>query len=168
MQFYLTCRQEKWRIVVCACCLVLFSCSRSKFEDSENAIWTEKTSYSPIELDVLEMINLERMNEGLQELQIIDEASMQAKLHNEHMILEAKVCHHFFGYRYKSLAKEAGALAVSENVAYGYGTAEAVVKAWMKSKAHKKNILGDHTHSGISIEEDRAGKLYFTNIFIRK
>ena len=168
MQLFSSCRPEKWRIVICTFCLVFVFCSRSKLEDLETAISTGKTTYSSIEIDVLEIINANRIQEGIQELQIMDEASRQAELHNQHMIIEGKVCHHFFGSRYKILAKETGALAVSENVAYGYGTAEAVVKAWMRSTAHHKNIMGNYTHFGISIKEGKAGKFYFTNIFIRK
>lgn len=124
-------------------------------------------SYSSIELDVLQLINSYRKQQGKSGLRILEEGSFQADLHNEHMVAKDELCHHFFGKRHKALT-ETGALAVSENVAFGYSTAEAVVKAWVASSAHQQNIRGNYTHFGISVKEGRSGKLYFTNIFIRK
>ena len=125
-------------------------------------------AYTDIELDILNLINAHRSQQGLGELLALDEGSVQAANHNEHMIEGNEVCHHFFGDRYEALVKSAEAKAVSENVAFGYRTAEAVVNAWIKSEGHRKNLEGDHTHFGISVKEGKDGKLYFTNIFVRK
>lgn len=64
--------------------------------------------------------------------------------------------------------QELGVRSVSENVAYGYRSADAVVKAWLKSKGHKENIEADNTHFGISVRQDADGRNYFTNIFVKK
>lgn len=154
--------------------LVLFSatsCSKDSIEDMDSANLTSKVApvkYSNIELDVLEMINDYRAQQGLTQLSFLDEGSIQAANHNEHMITNEEVCHDDFASRYQALVKEVKAKAVSENVAFGYRTAEAVVNAWIKSEGHRENIEGDHTHFGVSVKEGKDGRLYFTNIFVRK
>ena len=124
--------------------------------------------YTLIELQVLDLINEHRAQLGLPELDSVDEGSIQAATHNEHMISNDEVCHDFFGSRYEALVKGVKASAVSENVAYGYNSAQAVVEAWLRSEGHKNNIEGDFTHFGISVKEANNGKMYFTNIFVRK
>ena len=154
--------------------LVLFStasCSKDSIEEMDSANLTTKVApvkYSTLESDVLEMINDYRTEKGLSELALLDEGSIQAASHNDHMISKEEVCHDDFASRYQALVNEVKAKAVSENVAYGYSTAEAVVNAWIKSEGHRANIEGNHTHFGLSVKEGKDGRLYFTNIFVRK
>lgn len=149
----------------------LTSCSKESLEEVESGALSANISpveYSSFELEVLELINEYRSTKGLPELLAMDEGSVQAATHNDHMIEADEVCHDFFGNRHEALVKGAGAKAVSENVAFGYRSATAVVNAWIKSESHRVNMEGDHSHFGISIKEDKDGKFYFTNIFIRK
>jgi uncharacterized protein YkwD len=158
-----------WLLAICA--ISLTSCSKDSIEELDTANLTTKpapVNYSDIELNVLALVNAYRAQEGLSDLLFLDEGSVQAAGHNEHMIEGNEVCHHYFGDRYQALVNTVGAKAVSENVAFGYRTAEAVVNAWIKSEGHRKNMEGDHTHFGISVKEGKDGKLYFTNIFVRK
>ena len=154
--------------------IVLFSttsCSKESIEEMDSADLTGKMAlieYSSIELGVLELVNAHRAQKGLSELTFLDEGSIQAASHNEHMIMTEEVCHDDFADRYQALVKEVKAKAVSENVAFGYSSAEAVVKAWIKSEGHRENIEGEHTHFGVSVKEGKDGRLYFTNIFVRK
>lgn len=153
------------------CTFSLTSCSKDSVEDLDSANLVSKTApvaYTTIELDVLELLNTYRAQQGLSELQFLDESSVQAANHNQHMIENNEVCHDFFGIRFEALVKSVNAKAVSENVAFGYQTAEAVVNAWIKSDGHRKNLEGEHTHFGISVKEDQDGQLYFTNIFVKK
>lgn len=159
---------------VCFMAIVLISfssCSKDSMEDMEIAeLNTEapSVSYSNFELQVMELVNAYRVEKGLSELKNLDEISYQAETHNIHMVKNDEVCHDQFGSRYSALVKLVGAEAVSENVAYGYRTAEAVVQAWIKSDSHRKNMEGNHTHFGISVTKNDEGKYYFTNIFIRQ
>lgn len=149
----------------------LTSCSKDSIEENETANLTTKlspVSYSSIELDVLELVNAYRSQQGLSELLYLDEGSVQAATHNDHMIDNDEVCHDFFGSRYQALVNSVNAKAVSENVAFGYRTADAVVNAWIKSDGHRKNMEGEHTHFGISVKEGKDGQFYFTNIFVKK
>ncbi|UZH55708.1 CAP domain-containing protein [Salinimicrobium tongyeongense] len=158
-----------WLMAVCT--IYLTSCSKESVDEVDSANLSAKlapVNYSSIELDVLELVNAYRQQQGLNSLLYLDEGSIEAAGHNQHMIKDNEVCHHFFGSRYQSLVKSVNAKAVSENVGFGYSTAEAVVKAWIKSDGHRENLEGDHTHFGISVKEGNDGKYYFTNIFVRK
>ncbi len=158
-----------WIMAICA--FSLTSCSKDSIEDLDTANLTTPTppvAYTNIELDILELVNEYRTDKGLSQLQFLDESSVQAAAHNRHMIENNEICHDFFGSRYEALVKSVNAKAVSENVAAGYRTADAVVNAWIKSDGHRKNLEGDHTHFGISVKESNDGKLYFTNIFVKK
>ena len=158
-------------VCLLAMCVSLTSCSKDSIEevgavDSNSNV--AEVNYTSIELKVLDLVNTYRVEKGFPELDAVNEGSIQAASHNEHMIINDEVCHDFFGSRYEALVKDVQAKAVSENVAYGYNSAEAVVEAWIKSEGHKENIEGEYTHFGISIKEGKEGKLYFTNIFVRK
>ncbi|WP_423819468.1 CAP domain-containing protein [Salinimicrobium sp. TIG7-5_MAKvit] len=158
-----------WLMAICA--ITLTSCSKESVDEVESANLTTKLApvkYSSIELNVLELVNAYREQNGLNSLLYLDEGSLEAAGHNKHMIEDDEVCHHFFGSRYQALVKSVNAKAVSENVGFGYRTAEAVVNAWIKSDGHRENLEGDHTHFGISVKEGKDGKFYFTNIFVRK
>ena len=155
------------------CSISLTSCSKDSIEEFDLDSANLKTEIAPVEytsmeVSILELINAYRSEQGLAALVALDEGSVQAAGHNEHMIQNAEVCHENFGLRYQALVNSVQAKAVSENVAYGYRTAEAVVAAWIKSDSHRKNMLGNHTHFGISVREGQDGKFYFTNIFLRK
>lgn len=153
------------------CAFSLTSCSKDSVEEIDSANLTAQPApiaYTDIEHDVLELVNNYRLAQGLTSLQYLDEGSVQAASHNQHMIENNEVCHDFFGNRYQALVKSVNAKAVSENVAFGYRTADAVVNAWIKSDGHRKNLEGEHTHFGISVKEGKDGKLYFTNIFVKK
>lgn len=151
--------------------LTLTSCSKDGLDESDSANLTTKVSpvhYTSIELDVLDLVNAYRAQNGLSQLTSLDEGSRQAANHNVHMIENEEVCHDDFAIRYNALVEIEHAKAVSENVAFGYSSAEAVVNAWINSDGHRENMLGDHTHFGISIKEGNDGRFYFTNIFVRK
>ncbi|MFD0975351.1 CAP domain-containing protein [Salinimicrobium gaetbulicola] len=151
--------------------LTLTSCSKESVDELETANLTTKVSpvhYTSIELEILDRVNDYRDQNGLPQLASLDEGSRQAAYHNDHMIESEEVCHDDFAYRYTALVNAEKAKAVSENVAFGYSSAEAVVKAWIASDGHRENMLGDHTHFGISVKEGKDSRLYFTNIFVRK
>ena len=55
-----------------------------------------------------------------------------------------------------------------ENVAYGYPTARAVVRAWMNSAGHRANILNrSFRHIGVGVQRGADGLLYWTLDFAR-
>ena len=84
------------------------------------------------------------------------------------MIANKVVNHDDFVARSENIIKVLGAKKVAENVAYNYNTPEAVLKAWLASDGHKRNIEGDYTHFGLAIKLDTVnGRKYYTNIFAK-
>jgi uncharacterized protein YkwD len=151
--------------------LSLSACSKDSIEDndiSKNLELNDDFAYSTIEIEILDAVNSYRKSKDLTILQKLDDITIEAVNHTEYMVSLNVVNHDNFNKRYQNLVQEIGARAVSENVGFGYRTAEAVVAAWIKSEGHRANIEGSYTHFGISVEQDQAGKNYFTNIFVRR
>lgn len=147
-----------------------FSCSTDSMDESAEAL--NKSFIVPkdksIEIEILELINNHRLSMGLNPLQDMDVIKSQAYSHTEHMVIENEVSHDNFYVRSNYLKANAGAKAVSENVAYGYTKAESVVDAWLRSESHKMNIEGDFTNFDVSAEQNEEGNWFYTNIFIKK
>ena len=155
------------------CAFFLTSCSKESIQDDVTGydqVVTKKVAYtySAMEIEILEDLNIYRKGNGLPELKPMLEGSIESEDHNFYMIDAGTVSHDNFSSRASYLMTEAGAKKVAENVGYGYRTADAVINAWLKSKGHKENIEGDFTHFGISVRQDAEGKNYFTNIFVKK
>jgi uncharacterized protein YkwD len=148
----------------------LFSCS---VQEDELQILDEQSTtkitlkYTQIDYEIVELINAYRISKGLQVLNILDEASIEATAHNIYMIEQGTPSHDNFQERSQNLRVKVGAASVSENVGFGYSTAESVVNAWLNSQGHKQNIENPGlTDFGISTKQDNNGKNYFTNIFV--
>lgn len=151
--------------------LLSFSCSTDSFEDEMASISEEELvvpESKSIEVQILELINNHRLSKGLNPLKSMTVIKSTAHSHTDYMVDIQKVSHDNFFARSNYLKDNAGAKRVSENVAYGFTKAESVVRAWIKSEAHRKNIEGDFTNFEVSAEQDVEGKWYYTNIFIKK
>lgn len=153
---------------------LLCSCSpededTNLFEASKIEETTIPVVYSNMETEILSLINEYREDNNLSTLEVLNIISTEADTHTNYMIINGEVSHANFNIRAQNLINNAGAKFVSENVAYGYSSAQAVVNGWLKSPEHKKNIENpDTTHFGISTESDENGRNYFTHIFIQK
>ena len=146
------------------------SCSPDSISDEEsNSMEVPVTPQAKqIELEIMELINAHRINEGLTPLNNHNTVKAVAFTHTDYMIEVDNVSHDNFFQRKQSLQANADANIVSENVAYGFSSAESVVNAWLNSPSHKENIEGDYTDFDISAEQNNSGKWYFTNIFIKR
>ena len=149
--------------------LMFTSCSEENIDtdlyDTSSLIVPENKE---IEVEILALINQYRVDKGLSSLDQMDVIKAQAYTHTDYMIEQAKPSHDNFFKRSKYLKEHSGAKRVSENVAYGFSSAQSVVNAWVNSEEHKKNMEGDYTHFQISAELSEDGKWYFTNMFIKK
>ncbi|WP_026838783.1 CAP domain-containing protein [Gillisia sp. JM1] len=159
--------------LVFACILTFASCSKDNaIPENEAQLKTANLSnsiaYTSLESEILNGVNKYRESIGMKALARVDEVTYQADDHTVYMTSNEVVNHDNFNVRYSNLVSEVGAKAVAENVAFGYGNADAVVKAWIASEGHRVNIEGDFTHFGISVDKDKNGKNYFTNIFMRR
>ena len=149
---------------------VLSSCTTDIIDDNVAALELKSTKIKTkaIEIDILDLINNHRLSLGLSSLTDMDIVKSVAYTHTDYMVDNDEVSHANFFERSNYLKQNAGAQRVSENVAYGYSSAESVVRAWLKSDGHKANIEGDYTNFDISAEVNGEGKWYYTNIFIKK
>jgi len=137
-------------------------------ETSSNYTINNNYTYSQIENDVTDLVNQYRISKGLNPLEKINHISNVSEGHDEYMISINTLTHALFAQREENLRTTLGAVAVGENIAYNYSTAQSVVTAWINSPAHKANMEGNYTHFGIAVKTNPEGKMYFTNMFIRK
>ncbi|RYZ53452.1 MAG: CAP domain-containing protein [Sphingobacteriales bacterium] len=130
----------------------------------------QTVSSSKMEAQILDLINNYRARKGLSKLEPNSEMDRVAARHSRSMASKAVPFGHAgFDSRYKELSgKFPGMRSMSENVAYGNLTAQKVVDLWLKSNGHRKNIEGDFNYSGIGIQADNKGQLYFTQLFMKK
>ena len=150
--------------------MLTFSCSTDSIDDKAEAI-TENLitpTTKPIEVDILNLINDHRLSLGLNVLEDLTIVKSVAHSHTDYMVDNNEVSHDNFYTRSNYLKANASAKKVSENVAYGYSSAESVVNAWIKSDGHRANIEGDFTNFNVSAEKGDDGKWYYTNIFMKK
>lgn len=127
---------------------------------------------SNIEEDILAYVNEYRRSKGLAALQMNNIASAQAEQHSANMAKgRTPFSHNGFDTRISNIKKQMGVTflaAVAENVAEGQTSAREVVKGWLNSSGHRKNIEGNYNQTGIGVARSREGDLYFTQIFLRK
>jgi uncharacterized protein YkwD len=146
--------------------LLSFSCSSEEFPIDSMSLPATPAAKN-IEIEILELINAHRINEGLMPLNNHNTIKAVAYTHTDYMVEVDNVSHDNFFQRKNSLIDNANAFKVSENVAYAYSTAQSVVNAWLNSEGHRENIEGDFTDFDISAEQNEDGKWYFTNIFVK-
>lgn len=151
---------------------ILFSCAKEEdgvYFNENSEVTNAKVIYSPIESEIVSLINAHRTSLGLNALNTLNIISGVADGHTYYMIEAGAISHDNFAQRAQTLMSEAGAKTVGENVAYGFSTAEGVVKGWINSDGHRKVLENpDYTHFGISMETSADNRNYFTNIFIKK
>ncbi|MES2240308.1 MAG: CAP domain-containing protein [Bacteroidota bacterium] len=165
------------KIVLVASLFMLNSCSSDNVDaeaNAENFTTQAKTglvldyTYNVSELETLNLINDYRASLGLKRLEKINHISYKSEEHDEYMIVNNVFNHYDFVSRSENIMKVLGAQTVAENIAFNYHTPKTVLDAWLNSPSHKKNIIGDFTHFGISIRENPlTGEKYYTNIFAK-
>ena len=62
------------------------------------------------------------------------------------------------GYRY---------WGVAENIASGQRNVDEVMDAWMKSKGHRDNLMGNYSEMGVGIARNEYGRIYWCVVFGR-
>ncbi|KTC77112.1 CAP domain-containing protein [Legionella brunensis] len=124
---------------------------------------------SPMQKAVLKYINEYRAQRGLAPLKMNSAMSKEAEIHSREMAT------HKIGFGHKDFNKRIKRLFTeiqqcrggAENVAYNYKDAQDVVKNWLTSPGHRRNIMGNYNLTGIGLARDSRGKIYFTQIFLR-
>jgi uncharacterized protein YkwD len=124
------------------------------------------------EAKLVVMINEIRSENGLAPLQALEDLKRMAAAHSKSMASGATdFGHDGFSSRYAEVRKRIPETQkFGENVAYDFSQGldlEGVVKQWMASPAHRKNILGDYSWTGVGIAASKDGeKRYFTQVFV--
>ena len=113
---------------------------------------------SDYEKKVVSLVNAERAKYGLPALKISSELTKGARLKSLDMHNHRYFSHTSATYGSPfAMMKSLGITyrTAGENIARGYSTAEAVVKAWMNSKSHRANILNaSYTEIGVGYIAD--------------
>lgn len=151
---------------------LLFSCAKEEdgvYFNENSEVVNAKVVYSPMESEIVSLVNAHRTSIGLSALSTLNLVSGVADGHTDYMIEVGAISHDNFAERAQILMEQAGAKTVGENVGFGYSTAEGVVNAWIASEGHRKIMENpDYTHFGISTDSNTENRNYFTNIFIKK
>jgi uncharacterized protein YkwD len=128
---------------------------------------------SPEELEdlrtrLVEAHNRIRLDARLKKLTVNRKLMAAAQAHAEDMAARRKMTHKggdgsssserikARGYRY---------FRTGENVAAGHLSTDRVMKGWMDSPGHKRNILGGFSEIGVGCAVDEAGKRYWCVTF---
>lgn len=124
-----------------------------------------------IEDEVIRLVNIERVNRGLQPLTYNWQVARVARIKSQDMINNNYFSHvsPVYGSPFKMLESyNLRFSSAAENIAYGQRSAQEVMNSWMNSPGHRANILsGSVSQIGVGVAKKSNGTLYFTQIFIR-
>lgn len=141
----------------------------SKDEDGfETTTGIENTvTINGIESEILALVNIHRESLGLTRVSVLTPAYSEASGHTDYMISQGKISHDNFNERSRKLMTTASAKIILENVGAGYNTAESLMKAWLNSELHRKNIEDPSVQfMGVSAKQNTNGSNFYTQIFI--
>lgn len=129
------------------------------------------TPLKSIEDEIVRLVNVQRVQNGLQPLAQNWQASRVARYKSQDMIDRNYFAHISPTYGSPFVMMENFGLkfsAAAENIAYGQTSAQSVMTSWMNSAGHKANILNkSFTHIGVGVAKKANGTLYFTQMFLK-
>lgn len=137
---------------------------------NESSSATTVRSAASLEQDILQEVNQYRKKKGLSPLKDNAVIATEASVHSQAMARkQVAFGHGGYGARVKRISQRLeGIVGSAENVAVGNMSAEEVVKRWINSPTHRKNIEGSYNLTGIGVSKDVMGRFYYTQLFIRK
>lgn len=130
---------------------------------------TDGPSSSSFTDEFMDLVNAHRAHLGLRALIQSEDLSEIAQKHSVDMASgEVPFGHDGFSSRCSQAKRAMGnSNACAENVAWGQKTPQAVFNSWINSTGHKANIeKAAYTHSGLGIQKDSKGSLYWTHLFL--
>ena len=135
---------------------------------AEDAKEKTKLKLSEDEQQLLELTNAERKKADLQPLAPNPALFKAARDHSANMARQEKMAHELDGKNPYMRIKAAGYRYhyAGENVASGDVDLEDVVKGWMASPPHRKNILSPNfTEIGLGLATSEKREVYYTQVF---
>ncbi|MDF0715000.1 CAP domain-containing protein [Muricauda sp. 334s03] len=161
-------------LLVMVLVIALSNCSTSSIQEEEQdyaeaTLGNEKIIIDPVEMEseVMALVNNHRASKGLSLLENSGTSYKYAEEHNDYMISKNSLSHDNFQSRAEKIAEETNAISISENVARYYTSAEKTLEGWLNSTSHKEAMEGDFTHTTLSVQLDKQGRPYYTQIFIK-
>ena len=130
--------------------------------------------HAGMESRILSLVNAERRERGLRPLVWNDRLDQAAKLHARNMATYRKMSHVIPEAKLPTLSARAQHVQypyamIAENIALGFTDAESVVRGWMRSPGHRRNILSpEASEIGTGVVSSGAGGLYFCQVFGRR
>ena len=148
----------------------IFTVFNSCSSDDEGIYFNEiKTEYATMELEIIDLINEYRNSLGMQALETLNMISSVALTQSSHTITNYEMNHDGFTKQQESSMGLTNAKWTGEIVVVGFSSATGAINAILKNEDHRAIIENEtYTHVGISIEQNRQGMNYFTQIFIKK
>ncbi len=128
------------------------------------------TGDAALEAEVIDLVNTERRRARCPEVHLDERLRSAARGHSADMAKHNEMSHDGSdGSSPWDRARRAGYdAALSENVAVGYATAEAVMDGWMNSPGHRENILNCEARAtGVGLAHSANGTPYWTQMFGR-
>ncbi len=113
--------------------------------------------------NVFKIVNNVRANHNKVKLRKNKCLQRFANRHAERMARQKRLFHQ----RLRPIMRRCGLRAAAENVAYHSGRPRAVVRAWMRSAGHRRNILGPYRITGVAARK-AAGVWWVVQVFGRK
>lgn len=121
--------------------------------------------------EVVELVNKERVNRGLQPLKAHAKLTDCAQAKAQNMIDKNYFAHNSPTYGTPFDMIEQWGIkftAAGENIAYGQNTPKEVMQTWMDSPGHRSNILSDSfAEIGVGVATNKNGVIYWTQMFMR-
>lgn len=123
------------------------------------------------ENEVIRLVNVQRVNNGLQPLTANWELCRVARYKSADMANKGYFSHTSPTYGSPFRMMEDFGLrfsAAGENIAYGQTTPAQVMNSWMNSPGHRSNILnGTYTQIGVGLAKNKNGVCYWTQMFMK-
>lgn len=127
------------------------------------------TATTTLESQVVSLTNEARAKGGCKKLAVNASLTKAAQAFSKDMATKNYFSHTGAdGSNFVKRAKRAGfaSVAMGENIAWGQKDAKAVVRAWLNSPGHRKNIMNcKSTLIGVGAARNAKGVLYWTQEF---
>lgn len=128
-------------------------------------------STASLEQTVFQQVNASRARQQLPMLQWEERLAQQAHQHSQALLTSStRVGHAGFAQRLTAVAHVLSWSSAAENVAYAQGVQDPTthaVQGWLSSPAHRHNLEGPFTLTGIGVARNARGEVAFTQIFLK-
>ena len=118
--------------------------------------------------EIWQKINDHRRSKGLSDLDMKSEITEVCQIHTDNMAFDRiPLGHYGFSSRADILLKRLHGVKAAENVIFGPPIAEQLIQGWLLSDAHRRNLEGDYSLTGIAVSPHSSGSVYVSQIFLK-